>query len=85
MAAPRRLREEKEQEQEEENENVLLEAKRVRGQRRLLVVLEGASLETVKVRTEGIGAGILCGFCCQTLRALALGGEDVRAPQLRQA
>lgn len=52
MAAPRRPREEKEQE-----DGDLLEAKRVRGQRRLLVVLEGASLETVKVRTKGIGPG----------------------------
>lgn len=84
MAAPRRPREEKEQE-----DGDLLEAKRVRGQRRLLVVLEGASLETVKVRTKGIGPGragrMLRGFYCQTVRASALGGEDVRAPQLRQA
>ncbi|XP_057260431.1 ribosomal RNA small subunit methyltransferase NEP1 isoform X2 [Pezoporus wallicus] len=48
MAAPRRQRE------EEDGEgavpaDVSLEAKRPRGQRRLLVVLEGASLETVKV------------------------------------
>lgn len=55
MAAPRRPREEKEQE-----DGDLLEAKRVRGQRRLLVVLEGASLETVKVRTKGIGPGRGC-------------------------
>lgn len=53
MAAPRRPRGEKEQDEDD----LLLEAKRVRGQRRLLVVLEGASLETVKVRTEGVGPG----------------------------
>ncbi|XP_062450746.1 ribosomal RNA small subunit methyltransferase NEP1 isoform X2 [Rhea pennata] len=42
MAAPIRSR-------EEADESSGLEAKRARGQRRLLVVLEGASLETVKV------------------------------------
>ncbi|XP_068813176.1 ribosomal RNA small subunit methyltransferase NEP1 isoform X1 [Struthio camelus] len=42
MAAPIRPR-------EEAGEDSGLEAKRARGQRRLLVVLEGASLETVKV------------------------------------
>ncbi|KAJ7418622.1 Ribosomal RNA small subunit methyltransferase NEP1 [Pitangus sulphuratus] len=45
MAAPRRPR----GEEEEKDEGLPLEAKRLRGQRRLLVVLEGASLETVKV------------------------------------
>ncbi|XP_005038587.1 PREDICTED: ribosomal RNA small subunit methyltransferase NEP1 [Ficedula albicollis] len=37
------------QEEEEEDGERSLESKRLRGQRRLLVVLEGASLETVKV------------------------------------
>ena len=46
MAAPRRPREEG----AEAAEDASLEAKRPCGQRRLLVVLEGASLETVKVR-----------------------------------
>ncbi|XP_026704020.1 ribosomal RNA small subunit methyltransferase NEP1 isoform X1 [Athene cunicularia] len=44
MAAPRRPHEE-----EAAAEDASVEAKRPRGQRRLLVVLEGASLETVKV------------------------------------
>ncbi|KAM4682084.1 ribosomal RNA small subunit methyltransferase NEP1 isoform 1-T1 [Amazona ochrocephala] len=48
MAAPRRTREE-ENEEGAAAVDVSLEAKRPRGQRRLLVVLEGASLETVKV------------------------------------
>lgn len=48
MAAPRRPR--GDAQEEEEDEGRALEAKRLRGQRRLLVVLEGASLETVKVR-----------------------------------
>lgn len=54
MAAPRRTREEKDEEGAAAVD-VSLEAKRPRGQRRLLVVLEGASLETVKVRAGGCG------------------------------
>ncbi|RMC07585.1 hypothetical protein DUI87_17061 [Hirundo rustica rustica] len=50
MAAPRRPRgDAQEEEKEEDEEGRSLERKRPRGQRRLLVVLEGASLETVKV------------------------------------
>lgn len=55
MAAPRRPREE---EEEKEAEDASLEAKRPRGQRRLLVVLEGASLETVKVPVAGGQTGL---------------------------
>lgn len=55
MAAPRRPREEGEE--EAAGEDASLEAKRPRGLRRLLVVLEGASLETVKVWTVRGPAG----------------------------
>ncbi|KAI1242169.1 hypothetical protein IHE44_0005686 [Lamprotornis superbus] len=47
MAAPRRPRGDVQEEEDDEGRS--LQGKRFRGQRRLLVVLEGASLETVKV------------------------------------
>lgn len=90
MAAPRRPRGDA-QGEEEDGEGRSPERKRPRGhgQRRLLVVLEGASLETVKVRAAGGRGGP--GRAADALaprspvRASAVGGEDVRAAQLRQA
>lgn len=87
MAAPRRPRGDAQEEEEDEGRS--LERKRPRGQRRLLVVLEGASLETVKVRAAGGrgGPGRAANALapCSPVCALAVGGEDVRAAQLRQA
>lgn len=86
MAAPRRPRGDV---QEDEDEGRSPESKRLRGQRRLLVVLEGASLETVKVRAVGgrarSGRALDPLAPLSAVRALAVGGEDFRAAQLRQA